>query len=243
MSTVDTKARPILMSGLMVKAILEGRKTQTRRIVKPQPQESFSQDYGPDGEPTKRRCYGWVWVPRDDGPWYSVNHPPILNACPYGKLDDRLWVRETWRCNHIGGMRIEYKAGGACLEFEDWPDDVAPPYIKPDAPSQIKRTTQQLAGEKIPDAWRPSIHMPRWASRLTLRVESVQVERLQEITEEDADREGCHADDFRPDPNTEYASSREVFAALWDKLNANRPGCSWADSPWVWVVSFSKVED
>jgi len=197
------KEHPILFSGEMVRAILEGHKTQTRRVVK-----------NPE---------------RLDGLMLAGEEP---DWCPYGGPGDRLWVRETWGvgtrpCPHRGWVDgIEYRADTAYLEGPDLlhlRTDVEPP--------------DTFEFDAVPDGWRPSIHMPRWACRTVLEVVSVRVERLQEITEEDARAEGF------PDPpgqNRMYPDrARYWFQNLWDSINAKR-GHPWDLNPWVWVVEFQK---
>jgi hypothetical protein len=225
----------------MVKAILAGNKTQTRRVIRNPEKYSHIRDCG--------------------------------FCCPHGQPGDRLWVRETWRCNHIGGHRIEYRAGGACLEYHDWPKDVIPPYVASDSPTQIRRTERQLAGEKIPDAWRSPFHMPRWASRITLEITEVRVERLQEINDEDCWAEGLFriGDDLKtpapilicsesrprpgmafavqPRPVATYAGSPFMtFAFLWDSINNPRDYCpedapnGWDANPYVWAITFKRLK-
>lgn len=222
--------KPILFRGEMVRAILDGRKTQTRRIVKPQPKPGES-----------------VWPCGWTGTGWAFGEDPACVEpsgcfcrslrCPYGPPGDRLWVRETWRCNHVAGMRIEYKAGGACLEFEDWPKDAIPPYACPTSPSQVRRTERQLNGEKIPDAWRPSIHMPRWACRLVLEITDVRVERLNDISATDAEAEGVKWN--RGPLRCGHTNPISAFRGLWESING---AGSWAANPWVWVVSFRRIE-
>lgn len=195
MRSIAVREKPIHFSTPMVKAILAGTKSQTRRIVKPQP---------PDGGVLEG-----------------------LANFPYGEVGDRLWVRETWRCNHVAGMRIEYRAGGACMEFEDWPKGVIPPYAMPTTPSQVRRTERQLDGERIPDAWRPSIHMPRWASRITLEIVGVKVERLASISGEDAVAEG-------------FDGRGDFLAASYGIDEGDIP---YGDDPFVWAIEFRRIED
>lgn len=180
--------RPILFSAPMVRAILEGRKTQTRRIVKHQP---------------------LPWVGPDPPGW-----PP---PCPYGQLGDRLWVRETW-------------AQPTSL-------DPGPTFYRADYPSCVPRQF-----ENVPPAeavrWRPSIHMPRWASRITLDVTGVRIERLQDISEADAMAEGvvethAHLRDLGPCMEWCYA-----FEDLWTRING---AGSWNANPWVWVIEFKRA--
>jgi hypothetical protein len=193
--------KPILFSTDMVRAILDGRKTQTRRVVK----FLHTGFHGLTGQVMAHQeykaCYsmpkgGFVFWSSACGQAYSdraYRDDTGGYKCPYGAPGDLLWVRETWG----GAGTIYYKASG------DMPDWLA------------------KAGYK----WRPSIFMPRWASRITLRITDVRVERLEEITEEDAIAEGC--------------KSVDKFKILWDNINQAR-GYSWLSNPWVWVISFEQ---
>jgi len=185
------KERPILFSGPMVRAILEGRKTQTRRVVKPQP--------GCD--------------PRDD------EHLD-MGRCPYGQPGDRLWVREAW---HTDERDLEY----ARAKHEDAMSD-SPIYYRADPENDNAGCT-----------WRPSIHMPRWASRITLEITRVRVERLQEISEKDAIAEGADPYLHPVHPGREGLRHVDGFRSLWESING--PG-SWDANPWVWVIEFKRVE-
>lgn len=208
--------KPILFSGPMVRAILEGRKTQTRRLVrKPIPDgadEVFNWTPGALAAtimPNVARS--GLWARRNDGEDGEDGWLRFLGACPYGQGGDRLWVRETWA-------------------------EVGPGFIY----------AATDADHNITQRWRPSLHMRRLASRLTLEVVSVRVERLQEISEEDARAEGAVPDQLCPagfldtrnlDPSHTH---RGAFACLWDSINSQR--ASWASNPWVWVVEFKRVE-
>ena len=165
------KERPILFSAPMVRAILSGAKTQTRRIIKPQPIDSADDPIGAytvDG--------GRSW------------------RCPHGRPGDRLWVREA---------------------FIHEPADYC---------------------------WKPSIHMPRWASRITLEITDVRVERLQDISEADAVAEGCEP--IRPELVQDGMivrqgrSAVEEFRLVWEQIHG---GGSWEKNPWVWVIKFKKL--
>lgn len=192
------RERPILFSGPMVRAILEGRKTQTRRAAKPRVRPSLL-----------------------DGSWADVyvldegNREWLMRDCPYGALGDRLWVRETWGEDAHGA--VIYRA-----------DD------------QTDRAHAQ--GWVSQPRWRPSIHMPRARSRLTLAITDVRVERLQDITEADAQAEGCpvthdgHPYD-PPSQDTWQGYGRASFSLLWSKIHG--PG-AWDANPWVWVVTFER---
>ena len=222
--------RPILFSDAMVRAILEGRKTQTRRVVR-RPTRVHPLNF--NEAMTKAANPGWTGVQKrgpEDGIEWSLR-------CPYGHHGDLLWVRETWEPVFGGSMSqggktisgtgfVDYRAGGPSMDIDEkhphWNDLLA----KFDSPAHC-------ASEQSP-CWLPSIHMPRWASRLTLRVADVRVERLQAITNDDARAEGVN--EWGGDEPGDY---RGEFRDLWDSINGKRPGCSWADSPWVWVVSFT----
>jgi hypothetical protein len=178
------KEHPILMSAPMVRAILEGRKTMTRRVVMP----------------------AVHLIATDD------RHAVTDSYCPYGAPGERLWVRETWCC---------------------YTPELRNPKYRADRHNDSGWT------------WRPSIHMPRWASRLTLEVTAVRVERLKEISEEDARAEGveqCEGGyiDAMCGPS-QGMEAKQAFDSLWDSINAAR-GFGWSVNPWVWVVSFRRVE-
>ena len=201
-----SKERPILFNADMVNAILDGRKTQTRRIVKPTKDRNGS---GCQLAPCE--IAGEV-----NGGDYAL--------CPYGQPGDRLWVRE----NFLYLMHGDVTAGDIkyCASID----------------------SRSAAGSKNPGYWwrkRPSIHMPRWASRITLEIVSVRVERLKQISERDALQEGIGlvlADNW-PDPKAmseAVAKSRRAgFKLLWESINGSD---SWDTNPWVWVVEFKRVE-
>lgn len=142
------KERPIIFSGPMVRAILDGRKTQTRRIVKPQPL-AVAAPFHPEPRGGNR----WVWMARDDAPGYSYATADF--RCPCGAPGDRLWVRETWAVSHAV-------------------DHMRPSELPKSSDIVYYPGTQSIGGLMR----RPSIHMPRWASRITLEIVSVRVEML-----------------------------------------------------------------
>ena len=234
--------RPIIFSAPMVRAILEGKKTQTRRKMKVQPGPDALvtvEHYHPividrhgDMQPGKE-IFGAHW---DDGE-YGLKSP-------YGAPGDLLWVRETWAKGETAGV-AQYRA----------------------TDPQCDDTTSGLR-------WRPSIHMPRWASRITLRIIDVRVERLHDITEDDARAEGCEARPFpgpwwqgyrdlgdgdlihqqaigetAPDwmiepkrmPPTPWLdrSARDGFRSIWMGLHGLD---AWDANPWVWVISFERMK-
>ncbi len=197
------KARPILFSAPMVLAILEGRKMQTRRVVKRQGDMEFD---------PQDPHYGPYWLA------YAAGDAEGENArvrCPYGKPGDRLWVRETHALVPVS----------AYLCSKDVQQTINPvdPYY-----ASIYRQGWDRSESGI--RWRPSIHMPRWASRITLEIAAVRVERLQDISEDDARAEGINCGN--PEP-----SAKDAFCYLWHQIH----GCnSWHTNPWVWVVEFHR---
>lgn len=212
------KEHPILFSAPMVNAILEGRKTQTRRVIKPQPTFEGARSYGDS----------WAW--RDGTDWFSdvtterlVGRHGLLYAgrCPFGGQDDRLWVRE-----HL--IR---------------PDGDMWLYAADRQPVMVERKDQGSmivwAHHKEKD-YCTSMFMPRWASRITLKLTGVRVERLQDISETDAEAEGAPL--CGPDApwihGGRYAYYRPAFFALWGSINGKNSGAAWADNPWVWVLEF-----
>lgn len=216
------KERPILFSAPMVRALLAGTKTQTRRVVKVQPEPGFIGNYGP-GNPFIRGERGDI-------------------RCPYGQPGDRLWVRETWQ-----GPLLDSEEHEAQFS-EDGPDAFKKPgfcaYRATDTLDAIDEDGKDLG-------WRPSIHMPRWASRITLEITDVRVQRLQDIGEADAIAEGIErGEDFFGCPcwkaYGEPAGSDVVFpddpigsyASLWTSING--PG-SWDANPWVWAIEFRRI--
>lgn len=239
------KVRPILFSGAMVRALLDGTKTQTRRVVKPQPERRNIEQIGNMLGFKKRQGDGfWLWPNARER---------ILAECPYGQPGDRLWVRETWQ---VARETLDYETGGEYDVFE-WPDELGDPrlHLNGDARFGMKAGLFYAAdGEhKNPSVfynltgidnktilrpreitWRPSIHMPRWASRITLEITSVRVERLQNISRGDAMGEGC------PFQNMAQGDDpRQWYAQLWDRLNGTG---SWDANPWVWVIEFRPIE-
>lgn len=209
------KERPILFSSVMVQAILDGRKTQTRRVIKPQPELS---QFG-DGT--------WIWKGKQD-------RFPQVRECSYGQPGDRLWVRETWFADPpYDGTWDEYAFSDGIIEnFSVLPDRFKSPEFV------LYRSTWKGVDLR----WRPSIFMPRWASRITLEIVNVRVERLLDISKVDARSEGMYCGfeppyDFRIGPYDAYTAN---FRRLWDKINAKR-GFGWDQNPLVWVIEFKRV--
>jgi hypothetical protein len=211
---VLVKERPILFSGEMVRAILDGRKTVTRRVV-------------------KFNAAGRLKLPGSHKNWHR-DDPDAVKACPYGQPGDRLWVRETWAAAAIYDE----------MAPKEMPEDAVPWFREGFIPPIDERPNFSRPGR-----WRPSIHMPRWASRLTLEVTGVRVERLRDIRDDGCEAEGIEILD-RGDVSVgalelknggkRYSTARGLFAGLWDSLNAKR-GFGWDKNPWVWVVEFKII--
>jgi hypothetical protein len=207
------KERPILFSAPMVRAILDGRKTQTRRIVKSHP---------------TRQLYHLERLP--SGEWRDEE--VSLGVCPYGQPGDRLWVKETW--------------------YTDAPDEYRPTEL-----SEAWNTVEYVADDG-PDVvrcrkLRPSIFMRRWMSRITLEITAVRVERLQDISSDDARAEGIEVAKFASDPGVQayrdyaqkyydpfewYSSAVDSYRSLWESINGDG---SWSANPFVWVLEFKRV--
>lgn len=201
----------------MVRAILEGRKTQTRRILKPGKFEL--PNGGSDGWVYATGYEGWGGLSKKEFGGLS-SYP--LPRCPYGVPGDRLWVRENWAARLDEDHKSPSQLNPA-FRVSYWAD-----------PRTCNTGCGGAAGRK-----RPGIHMPRWASRITLEVTGVRVERLQDISEEDARAEGVDTfDDVLGDDGATPASARRVYARLWDHING---AGSWEANPWVWVISFRRV--
>lgn len=214
----------MIFNGEMVRAILDGRKTQTRRIMKIQPSDGFHPThngydldlnahwYTPgvvdkNGylQPAKKEVFGVA----DENEGYT---------CPFGSVGDRIWVRETW--NKYGGL-LTYRAD------YDWIEDMK----------------KEMACHESYPKWHPSIHMPRWASRITLDITCVRVERLNSISQKDAQAEGMELTGWRPtysDPDSggEVWTPYDNFAQLWESIYGEE---SWKANPWVWVIEFKVV--
>lgn len=208
-----SRERPILFGAPMVRAILEGRKTVTRRALKLQP---ISQP-----EPT------------DSGTWeiYRADELAGTIRCPYGQPGDRLWVRETWQGPLVSSEEMEadpswhkdatryqdpahcaYRASGDSCEYVD-PDD------------------------NFHCRWRPSIHMPRWASRILLEVTAVRVERLESISFDQARAEG-YPKEREAETGGSDMDAWLWFRSIWEEING---AGSYEATPWVWCVEFRRV--
>jgi hypothetical protein len=191
------KERGMIFNSEMVRAILDGRKTQTRRPVK---------------FPVHDKNLGCELAGNELAGELSAGN--YLNSA-FGKQGDRIWVRETWARYNID--QDSYDMAYRATPPEDWPEE---------------------------GKWRPSIHMPRWASRILLEITGVRVERLNAISQEDAQDEGMELTGWRPtysDPDSggEVWTPYDNFARLWDSIYGEG---SWKVNPWVWVIEFKRVE-
>lgn len=210
---MSRKERPILMSAPNVRPTMDGRKTQTRRVFKA----------------------------KNGGLWPNMNDQPgmrqILRNCPYGQPGDRLWVRETWQ-------------GPLLAEFET---DADADWYRPSNIHQYQNPKHCLyaadggpppefmtADDELVRRWKPSIHMPRWASRITLEITGVRVERVQDIDIADASAEGVTDTGslILDKAGNEQGGPIAEYAVLWESING--PG-SWEQNPWVWVIEFKRV--
>lgn len=228
------KERPILFSAPMVRAILPGNKTKTRRIVQ------WGRVHMDGISPDMCNENGYKALSDDRksirvAPW--TKHALELLVCPYGQPGDRLWVRETWKyCgwSEDGIPQIEYKADGYERFISDYPDEwigrIEDEWAKLSTPDNYN--IDRSASDR---KWRPSIHMPRWASRITLEIVSVRVERLQDIDDRESGKEGIR---YYPYKGPYCDSGKLIFKQLWESINGDG---SWDANPWVWVIEFRRI--
>ncbi|HAF5898690.1 TPA: hypothetical protein G8L63_004693 [Salmonella enterica] len=203
----------------MVRAILEGRKTQTRRIMKVQP---GTPEFGLRRiiESSKANENGMYFWSQDDACGIKARSKPFL--FPYGEVGDRIWVRETFRV-HSRATDVATLVYRASVR-NSWTE-------------QTHRVPVAVCNKPAtPEKWTPSIHMPRWASRITLEITDVRVERLRDLSEEDAKSEGIIPSAGGVLPGWEY---RINFRDLWMDIYGTD---NWEANPWVWVIEFKRVE-
>lgn len=257
--------KSMIFSAPMVRAILEGRKTQTRRVIKPQP-EKWVDCFKPSMNPS-------TWI--SSGPFiqdksgFLAGKPLEIRSnggsfrCPF-KVGDRFYVRETWRPCLAGGVSVEYKAGGR-MEANSNSDlhnsIVTATYCR--TPAAVADEELRQKGEKgIPYMWHSPIHMPEWAARIHCEITDVRTQRVQEITKDDVIAEGmqipvresetpdkvvpylritgkCEPPYKWPQKPVESDYYRHEFAFCWDEING--PG-SWDANPFVWAYTFRRIE-
>lgn len=232
---MSIKERPILFSGPMVRAILDGRKTQTRRVLTIRHAKRLGLE----------TC-GDLLVTADGPQWDGTFEGGRVPWCPYGKLGDRLWVRETWtELLHTSPASDEpiLCDGDKLIEHATRNPDGGWYYdgkvIAYRATSNIEFCdgdgfTGDMADKSDMPRWRPSIHMPRWASRITLEITGVRCERLQSISRGDCMEEGCPFRNIAGETDP-----RQWYQDLWNSINGPD---SWAANPFVWVIEFRRLQ-
>jgi hypothetical protein len=212
---------PILFSAPMVRAILDGRKTVTRRIVKPQPDIVFDGIVG-------------RFTPDDQ----RLGRLGETIRCPYGQAGDRLWVRETFK--EIASGEVKQGYGEVRYGFAYQADAATRWASQPTIIHDLRDQPPTGPMQFQPRPWKPSIHMPKRASRITLEVTGVRVERLHEIDHDDALREGVCGQGWKvSDQARPIQYPVDEFRDLWQSING---AISWDDNPWVWVVAFRRIE-
>ena len=235
------RERPIIMSGESVLAILGGRKTQTRRVMKPQPPDDDGKICGPEWfTPTVIDRFGdeqpgaeIFGIYTEAGAWGIKS--------PYGAPGDRFWVRETWR-------NQPQKFNKESRDYKDYEVEFQADFTVAENACYGRR------GGISPVKWRSPIYMPRWASRILLEITNVRVERLQDITEADVYAEGIDPDNWDYLGRSKGEAWRQealehikngnvigAFRCLWNSINAKR-GYPWSSNPWVWVIEFKVLE-
>jgi len=265
------RERPIIMGADSVRAILDGRKTQTRRVINPHKYNIAGWDMPRTKEDME---YGYPFAENGDGDFVSV-----VDWCPYGRVGDRLWVRETW-----GVVSHTFDENENICDWK--PNRPATPiqelkfgtgyydgYVIYEADGGFEWNAGDDCSIETKSYWKSSMFMPRRASRITLEITDIRVERVQDISEEDALAEGVISDDeyaywagednLFPCPRCEGYQVHNAFGhdygitevdctycdtqkkryrIVWDSLNAKR-GYPWESNPWVWVISFKRVHN
>ena len=240
------KTHPILFSGPMIRALLAGEKTQTRRVLTSLKGFGAIAAFGPSDTPG----YSWHFR-RKDKAWCDLTDPQLRAALPYAP-GDLLWARETWQAGMgCDGPQLTYRATPDYFDIDAWdgPDEGAGPSFNYDRcpGSDFSEWLSDVMENDGP--WRPSIYMPRWASRLTLRVTDVRVQRIQDIDQTDLKAEGAPPSGTSIDEVSREYGYRDFplswFAQLWDTLNAKRKDeagrrgvYAWKTNPWVLATSF-----
>lgn len=223
--------RGMIFNGEMVRAILDGRKTQTRRVVKGvEGADSFTPEWDINGEQ--------IFVVCGEKDHTQMN--PVLGAisCPFGAVGDRIWVRETFQGPLVSEELFE--------EYRAYPEKFETPQYCEYAADGGARPEYSDLDDNLRHGWRPSIHMPRWASRILLEITSVRVERLNDISQEDAQAEGIIDGGClncgEPDPCScvnPQPDATDAFAYLWQSIYGQE---NWDANPWVWVIEFRRID-
>lgn len=237
------KEHGIIFNSEMVRAILDGSKTQTRRVMKSQPEPSKTKDgdYWLPCNKTQSMVHVSDFIPGnskvvDMHEFYSV-------CCPLGGIGDRLWVRETWQGPLVDEDHLDnYRADVDKFQTSE--------FCKYAADGGPRPEFCDLAGN-IHFGWRPSIHMPRWASRILLEITGVRVERLQDISEEDAVAEGVVTGRYgnegnwlngfyAPGSNQPHQTAKSAYSELWCSIYGVD---AWYENPWVWCITFQQIQE
>lgn len=224
--------KPILFSGPMVRAILAGQKTQTRRVMRLEPGGNGYGRLCRAGRYIEVGAYGPTWIPVGSGPRELCPRDVWVQYAAY-QPGDILWVKETWKVEELtsGLDGILFQSDNAFIPIED-------------SAEAADRWMEARYIGKCGDRWKSPYFMPKWVSRLRLKVADVRVQRLQDISEEDALAEGtqepslCELGGMLAQAAW---SERQVYQRLWDSINAKR-GYSWASNPWVWAYTFRVPE-
>ena len=232
------REKGLIFNSEMVRAILDGRKTQTRRIMAPQPADDIERGIFPNPE-----VIGWKSSRR------HKHGSTTAHFCHYGKPGDRIWVRETWGVvSHAfsdDGLMIDWVPDRPATAIHEMPFGNG--YYSGHAIYAADGDFTWGDDDGYEDGrscWKPSIHMPRAASRILLEITDVRVERLNAISQEDAQAEGMELTGWRPtysDPDSggEVMTPYDNFAELWSSIYGEG---SWKADPWVWVIEFKRVE-
>jgi hypothetical protein len=208
------KELPIIFTSESVRAILEGRKTQTRRVIKPQPIDTELIEIICGGKVHYRRPVNDPMIEEAlKTPEYHVRSviAGLIEKCPYGQPGDRLWVRETWDVRFLEGYlekHICYRANHVAIPLK------------------------HEYNKKLDYNWKSPMFMPRWASRITLEIVNIRVERVQDISWDDVIAEGA--------VSSPECSEWTWFSGLWKSINDKR-GYPWDSNPWVWVIEFKRL--
>jgi hypothetical protein len=210
------KQTPILFNDEMVRAILDGRKTQTRRALKVQPPTDGHQLLNVMDSTDRRQIGKSHWAVLNAKKTLVIDGHKRFFSCPYGKLGDRLWVREA----HAFVPQTAYRCSTGIYQQLN-PND-----------NYEACVYRENFDRSRSFSWRPSIHMPRWASRITLEVTDVRVEQLQDVSDSDAKSEGITVGKNTP-------QAVDQFCRLWRDINGEE---SWSANPWVWVIEFKRVD-
>lgn len=216
------KERPILLNAEMVRAVLDGRKTQTRRMLTPRQLKMI------DAAASIGECY-----PLESVHQHENSQSYYREWCPFGAVGDRLWVRETFAALACGSYEPEKPSwSGSCQE------------ARYRATDRLADLSADIRGY----GWRPSIHMPRWASRITLEITGVRVERLKDISAEDVTAEGIKTlgeSMWGPQwwldaPQAAINDAQLQFSIIWSKIYGEE---NWRANPWVWVIEFKRLDN